>query len=53
MRLLYLNEVGDIIWKDFKKNESLPYTIFSYIWGSKEVSYKNLISKSGREKISI
>ena len=31
MRLLYSNEVGDIIWKDFEKDEILPYAVLSHI----------------------
>ena len=53
MRLLYSNELGDLSLKDFKKDEIPPYAVLSHTWGSEEVSYKELVGKSGREKAGI
>ena len=50
MRLLYSNELGDLFLKDFKKDEIPLYAVLSHTWGSEEVSYEDLVSKSGRGK---
>ena len=50
MCFLYLNKLSHLSLKNFKKDEIPPNIILFYTWGSEEVSYKNLINKSDREK---
>ena len=49
MRLLCSNEPGDLSFKDFKDEIPL-YAVLSHTWGSEEVSFKDVVSNSGREK---
>ena len=49
MRLLCSNEPGDLSFKDFK-DRIPPYAVLSHTWGSEEVSFEDVVSKSGREK---
>ena len=56
MRLLSLNERGDLAWTEFTHDTIPPYAILSHRWVSDEVSFVDLKhdngrSKAGRQKI--
>jgi len=50
MRLLSLNEHGDLTWRDFRQDEIPPYAILSHTWGTEEVSFLDLVDNSGKNK---
>jgi len=50
MRLLSLNEHGDLAWREFSQDKIPPYAILSHTWGAEEVSFVDLVDKSGKSK---
>jgi hypothetical protein len=50
MRLLSLNEHGDLAWAEFGLDKIPPYAILSHTWGTEEVGFGDLIDKSGKSK---
>jgi len=50
MRLLSLNEHGDLAWREFSQDKIPPYAILSHTWGTEEVSFVDLVNKSGKSK---
>ena len=50
MRLLSLNKHGDLAWREFSQDKIPPYAILSHTWGAEEVSFIDLVDKSGKSK---
>jgi hypothetical protein len=50
MRLLSLNGQGKLDWVEFSQDKIPPYAILSHTWGSEEVSFLDLVDKSGKSK---
>jgi hypothetical protein len=50
MRLLSLNERGDLIWNEFSLDTILPYVILSHRWGTEEITFPDLIKDNGKKK---
>jgi hypothetical protein len=50
MRLLSLNEHGDLTWQEFSQDTIPPYAILSHRWGAEEVTFPDLIEDNGRSK---
>ena len=50
MRLLSLNEHDDLAWREFSQDKIPPYAILSHTWGAEEVSFVDLVDKSGKSK---
>jgi len=50
MRLLSLNGQGDLAWREFSQDKIPPYAILSHTWGAEEVSFLDLVDKSGKSK---
>jgi hypothetical protein len=50
MRLLSLDEHGDLALKDFTTDTIPPYAILSHRWGTEEVTFVDLAKDNGRSK---
>jgi hypothetical protein len=50
MRLLSLNEHGDLTWQEFSQDTIPPYAILSHRWGAEEVTFPDLIKDNGKSK---
>jgi hypothetical protein len=50
MRLLSLDEHGDLALKDFTPDTIPPYAILSHRWGTEEVTFVDLAKDNGRSK---
>jgi hypothetical protein len=50
MRLLTLDGRGDLDWTEFSQDKTPPYAILSHTWGAEEVSFVDLVDRSGRSK---
>jgi hypothetical protein len=50
MRLLMFDGHGDLAWDEFSQDKIPPYAILSHTWGSEEVSFVDLVEKSGKTK---
>jgi hypothetical protein len=50
MRLLTLNERGDLAYEDFSQDKIPPYAILSHRWGTDEVTFADLKHGNGRSK---
>ena len=50
MRLLHFNELGELEWTEFTKDAIPQYAILSHTWGSEEVSFVDLVNKTGKTK---
>ena len=51
MRLLTLDEHGDLAWREFTQDKTPPYAILSHTWGAEEVSFVDLEDKSSKSKV--
>ena len=50
MRLLSLNNYGEIAWREFNPHYTPPYAILSHTWGSEEVTFQDLVHSSSKTK---
>jgi tetratricopeptide (TPR) repeat protein len=50
MRLLHLDEQGNLVLTDFRGKTIPPYAILSHRWGSSEVLFNDLMDRTYREK---
>ncbi|KAF2228519.1 HET-domain-containing protein [Viridothelium virens] len=51
MRLLTLEKHGNVAWAEFNRDETPPYAILSHRWGIEEVSFLDLVNRSGKSKV--
>ncbi|KAJ4372098.1 hypothetical protein N0V83_003871 [Neocucurbitaria cava] len=50
MRLLSLNNDGEIAWREFISHNIPPYAILSHTWDSEEVTFGDLVNGSSKTK---
>jgi tetratricopeptide (TPR) repeat protein len=50
MRLLHVDEQGNLVLTDFRGKTIPPYAILSHRWGSSEVLFNDVMDKTYREK---
>jgi hypothetical protein len=50
IRLLHLNPVGEIVFREPTSGDVPPYTILSHTWGNEEVSYQDMEAGTARNK---
>lgn len=52
MRLLHIEDGGELSLAEFIEDDIPPYAILSHTWGpdSEEVSYQDLTKRTGKEK---
>ncbi|KAL9080970.1 MAG: hypothetical protein Q9157_000380 [Trypethelium eluteriae] len=51
MRLLTLEKHGNVAWAEFNRDETPPYAILSHRWGIEEVTFLDLVNRSGKSKV--